>query len=51
MEKQTKLISGQENVLYFKLKTGYAEGARTPKKRKPVKKESMFNGVILRKAA
>lgn len=50
-EKIPTLIPGKENVLYFKLKPGYATGSRTPKRRKAVKGESMFNGVILRKAA
>ena len=49
--KQIKLVAGNENILYFKLKSGYAQGSRLPKKRKPLKQESVFNGIILRKAA
>lgn len=51
MTKQIKLISGQENVLYFRLKVGYAEGVRKPRRKQVIKHESISNGVILRKAA
>jgi hypothetical protein len=50
-DKQVKLVSGQENVLYFKLKVGYAKGAKRPKRVRAIKNESISNGVILRKSA
>jgi hypothetical protein len=49
-----RLIAGQKNVLYFKVKVGYAKGTSKPKRIKKVI-EIQFNAPILciklRKAA
>lgn len=46
-----KLPMGQKNIPYIIVKAGYADGAKRPKRRAAIKNESVFNGVILRKAA
>jgi hypothetical protein len=53
-----KLIAGKQNVLYFKLKVGYADGANKPKRVKRVKRAKAaqvfnpaLNITILKKAA
>ena len=51
MTKVIKLPIGQKNIPYIKVKAGYADGAKQPKRRAAIKNESVFNGIILRKAA
>ena len=52
MEKTIKLIPGKMNIPYKILKANYAMGVKRPSRRKTIiKGESVFNGIILRKAA